>query len=113
MWGEQALDEVKNLITSVPVIGYYNPKDELMIQCDASKTGLGATLLQSGYPLAYSSRALTDTATCYTQIEKETLAVVFSLNKFCQYTFGRKTVIHTDHKPLKAIITKPLHCAPC
>ena len=42
----------------------------------------------------------------------ECLAIVFSPERFHQYTFGRKTIIHSDHKPLEMIIRKPLHKAP-
>lgn len=68
-------------MTTPPVISYYNPKAELEIQCDASQTGLGAALLQRGRPIAYTSRVLTETERWYTQIEKEMLAIVFSLEK--------------------------------
>ena len=36
------------------------------------------------------------------------LAIVCSIHKFHQYTFGRKVKIFTDHKPLQAIVKKPL-----
>ena len=35
------------------------------VQYDASQKGLGATLMQEGRPIAYSSRALTDTEQRY------------------------------------------------
>ena len=35
-----------------------------------------------------------------------------NLERFHQYTFGRKTIIHSDHKPLEMIVRKPLHKAP-
>ena len=60
------------------------------------------------HPIAYASRALTETA----QIEKEMLAIVFSVEKFNEFTFGRRTVVHTNHKPLESIFTKPLHRTP-
>ncbi|XP_063595036.1 uncharacterized protein K02A2.6-like [Penaeus indicus] len=40
------------------------------------------------------------------------LAVVFALKKFHQYTFGRLTKVISDHKPLQAIMKKPLDRAP-
>ncbi|KAK3716251.1 hypothetical protein RRG08_062766 [Elysia crispata] len=46
------------------------------------------------------------------KIEKEMLAVVFGLERFVQYTFGRKIFVTTDHKPLETIIRKPLGEAP-
>ena len=46
------------------------------------------------------------------QIEKEMLAIVFALEHFNQYTFGRQVLIESDHKPLEAIMLKPLARAP-
>lgn len=109
---DRALEEIKTLATSAPVLAYYEPNKNLVIQCDASSTGLGAALLQDGHPLAYASRALTDTECGYAQIEKECLAIVFALERFHQYTFGRKTIVLSDHKPLESIVRKPLHKAP-
>ncbi|XP_048585750.1 uncharacterized protein LOC116606612 [Nematostella vectensis] len=114
-WSEEqdhAMKEIKRLVTTAPVLAYYDPDKELVIQCDASSTGLGTVLLQEGKPLCYASRALTATECGYAQIEKECLAIVFSLERFHQYTFGRKTIVHSDHKPLEMIVRKPLHKSP-
>jgi hypothetical protein len=46
------------------------------------------------------------------QIEKETLAVVFGLERFDQYTYGRKVIAQNDHKPLTSILKKPLSQTP-
>ena len=40
------------------------------------------------------------------------LAIVFSLEKFHQYTFGRPVNVESDHKPLEAILQKSLSAAP-
>ena len=109
---DQVVEKVKQLVTTTPILKYYNPKEELTLQCDASETGLGAALLQNGQPVAYASRALTETETHYAQIEKELLSVMFGLEKFHQYTYGRPVTVHSDHKPLEVIVTKPLHRAP-
>ena len=45
-------------------------------------------------------------------MEKELLAVVFGLTRFHQYTFGRQVLVINDHKPLEAILKKPLYKAP-
>ena len=44
-------------------------------------TGLGATLVQNGQPVAYFSRSLTNAERNYAQIEKELLAI-FVAEKF-------------------------------
>ena len=68
--------------------------------------------MQNGHPIAYASRALTETESRYAQIEKKMLAIVSSVEKFNDYTFGWKTIVHTDHKPLESIVKKLLHRAP-
>lgn len=60
---DNALDEIKRLVTAKPVLKYYDPKLQLVLQSDASETGLGATIIQEYQPIAYASRALTNTET--------------------------------------------------
>ena len=91
---------------------YYEREKDLVIQCDASEGGLRAALLQDGRPLAYASRALTAAERNYAQIEKELLAIVFSTERFHQYTYGRSVIVESDHKPLESILAKPLVSAP-
>ncbi|XP_064081464.1 uncharacterized protein LOC135198030 [Macrobrachium nipponense] len=91
---------------------YYDPNLDLVIQCDASQNGLGSVLLQCGKPIAFASRALSETEKRYAQIEKETLAIVFSLRKFHEYVYGRKIIVESDHKPIASIVLKPLCNAP-
>ena len=80
---------------------------------DASSKGLGAVLLQGEHPIAYTSRALSTTQQHYAQIEKEMLAIVFGCTKFHDYIYAVPNVkVESDHKPLEAILKKPLHQAP-
>ena len=106
---EKPWNDVKSLIVSAPVLAYYRSGEVLEIQRDSSQSGLGAALMQNGHPIAYASRALTEVKSRYAQIEKQKLAIVFSVKKFNDYRFGRWTIIYTDHKPLESIVKKPLH----
>ena len=81
------------------------PNIWLFAQC------LGA-VLQNDQPITYASRALTDAEKRYAQIEKELLAVVYGLEKFHTYTYGRSVAVQSDHKPLEMIFKKSLHKAP-
>ena len=49
----------------------------MVLQVDVSKIGLGATVLQDDKPVAYASKALTDTERQWANIERETYALVF------------------------------------
>ncbi|VDI59163.1 Hypothetical predicted protein [Mytilus galloprovincialis] len=108
---DKALEEIKRLVvTAEPVLKYYDPKLQLTVQSDASQTGLGAAVMQEDRPVAYASRALTDTETRYAQIEKELLSVIFGLGKFHSYTYGRTVNVISDHKPLESIMKKATSC---
>ena len=84
----------------------------MVIQCDASTKGLGATLLQEGRPIASASRSLSKSEKKYVAIELECLAIVFVCRKFDQYIYGKKTWVETDHKPLEVITKKSILAAP-
>ena len=98
---EQAFNTVKQMVTTGPVLRYYDVTEKVTIQSDASQKGLGATLLQKGQPVPFASRTLSATEQQYAQVEKECLGIVFACERFNQYLQGRECVIvDTDHKPL-------------
>ena len=65
--------------------------------------------MQDGLPVAYASRALTDTEQRWAQIEKELMAIVFACEKFHYYVYGRDVLVQSDHRPLEAVFAKSLH----
>ena len=105
---QQAFEDIKALISSAPLLKYFNPDMPVEVQTDASSSGLGACLMQGGQPVQYASRALTETEKRYSQIEKEMLSVVFGLTRFHTYTYGRKVTVYNDHKPLAAVLKRPV-----
>ena len=109
---DKAFTVLKKLLSEAPALAYFDAKKELTIQTDASGDGLGAAMIQEDQPIAYASRALSGAETRYSTIEKEMLAVVFALEKWHQFTYGRHVTIYSDHKPLQAISKKPLDKAP-
>jgi len=75
-------------MVSQTVLQIFDPKKEILIQCDASKQGLGACSIQGNKPVMYASRSLNETDQRYAQIEKEMLAIVFAFNKFQTVIYG-------------------------
>ncbi|CAB0034776.1 unnamed protein product [Trichogramma brassicae] len=77
---------------------------EIIVTTDASNSALGAVLSQgkigSDLPVAYASRGLAKAELNYAAIEKELLAIVFAVQHFRPYLYGREFTIVTDHKPL-------------
>ena len=109
---QQAFDTLKADISQPPVLRYFDPSKPVTLSVDASKSGLGAVCLQDGFPVAYASRAITEAEIRYAQIEKELLSATSACRKFLDFIYGRQVTIKTDHKPITAIVNKPLHLAP-
>jgi hypothetical protein len=108
-----AFKKLKDLLSAAPVLQYYDVTKPTVIQCDSSQNGIGAVTLQDGKPVEYASRAMTKTERdSYAQIEKELLAIVFSMNRFHSYVYGKRVTVETDHKPLISIVKKSLSSAP-
>ena len=38
------MNKIREMLVETPLLQYYDPRQELTIQCDASSFGLGATL---------------------------------------------------------------------
>ena len=102
---EEAFRELKNRLTSAPVLGYPVEEGRLTLDTDASDLGLGAVLSQQQEgqerALAFASRTLNKAERNYCVTRKELLAIIFGLKKFRHYLLGRKVLIRTDHAALK------------
>ena len=112
MWHEdheRTYDDLKRYIGSESCLSYYHPQKETVLEGDASRKGLGACLLQGNKPVAFASKTLTPTQSAFSNIERETLAIVNGVTKFHTYLFGKPFVIITDHNILLMIHNKPYH----
>ena len=106
---QEAFKTLKQILTSTEVLAHYDLNKEVTLAVDASAFGLGAVIshiMENGdeKPVAYGSRTLTAAEKNYSQIEKEALAIIFGLQKFHQYLYGRNFTLITDHKPLTTIL---------
>ena len=69
----------------------------------------GGVLLQDEHSVAYASRSLTDAKSRYAQIEKELLAVQFSLERFNQYTYGERVTLSQITSHLRPLLKRHWH----
>lgn len=107
-WGpeqQRAFTQAKSLLKSEAVLTHYDGEKKLILDCDASPYGVGAVLSHemedgSERPVGYASRTLTPAEKGYSQLDKESLAIMYGVQKFHYYLYGREFVIRSDHKPL-------------
>ena len=86
---QDACNKIRDSISSEVTLTYFDQKEEITLQVDASLKGLGAVLLQDNMPVAFVSKALTDVETLQTLNEqRELLAVVYGCEKFHTYLYG-------------------------
>ena len=109
---EESWKLLKEMVSSYPVLQFYDPSLPTKISTDASKDGLGAVLLQlhgeMWKPVSFASRALLDAEKNYAQIEKELLSIVYGCQRFHQFIHGASIQAETDHKPLENLFQKSL-----
>ena len=84
---KSAFDKAKELVTSAPVLMYFNATLPVTLQVDASDYGLGSALLQPNkdheyQPVAFTSSTVSKAEKNYSQIEKECLAIVHTMDHF-------------------------------
>ncbi|XP_046686638.1 uncharacterized protein LOC124372302 [Homalodisca vitripennis] len=106
-WGpeqEAAFVDLKERLTSAPILRHFDPELPIELHTDASDQGVGAALMQKDgetvLPVAYGSRRLSDAEKKYTTTEKECIAVVWAAQHFRQFLWGRKFTIVVDHHAL-------------
>ncbi|GFS23916.1 transposon Ty3-I Gag-Pol polyprotein [Elysia marginata] len=109
---QKLFEKIKSLIQKEMTLSYYDPNKAIVLEVDSSLTGIGAALLQDGKPIAFASKSMTDTESRYANIERELLAVVFALERFHTYIYGKAVLVQSDHKPLENIQHKNLSKAP-
>ena len=109
---EEAMNKIKELLISRSCLAFFDPSKAIQIQVDASKSGIGAVLMQNGKPVSYASRSLTNAQKNYAIIKKELLAVLFGCERFHQLVYGSEVTIISDNKPLESIMKKSLSKAP-
>ena len=81
---KQAFDQVKELLSSAPLLTHYNTEKLLILVCDASLYGVGAVLSHclddhSERPNAYASCMLKPAECRYAQLDKEALGFIFGV----------------------------------
>ena len=106
-----AFNKLKEIMVTKPVLTIYSPHAETELHTDASSSGFGGILLQRGedskmHPVMYYSRRATEPESRLHSFELETLAIIYSLQRFKPYVHGVHFKIVTDCQALQLTLNK-------
>ena len=97
---ENCFIEKKNRMANATANSHYNPQLETRVKCDASRSGLGAALehltVDGRKPIAFTSRFLNFCEERYSVNELQLLGVVWSIEYFKNYLYGKNFTVITD-----------------
>ena len=110
IWTDQcseALDKLKRILTSSPVLVTPDYTKEFKLYVDSSDVGSGAALMQEDdnqleHPVSYFSKKLNKHQRNYSTVEKEALALLLAVKHYDVYLSSSPFAIRvfTDHNPL-------------
>ena len=107
---EEALNQLKRYLTSLPLLSKPQDGETLYIYLAVSEIIVSAVLIREEegkhLPVYYVSRALLDGKTRYIELEKRTLALVMAARKLHLYFQCHSITVLTTF-PLKTILHKP------
>jgi hypothetical protein len=98
-------------MVTAPILLFLDWSKEFHVHVNASSIALGEFLAQPGigdidHPIAFSRRNLSTSEINYTTTERESLAMVYVLQKFRHYLLGGHFNMFTDHSTLKYLVNK-------
>ena len=93
------------------VLALPNFSKPFVIECDASRSSVGAVLMQNQRPIAFHNQALKGKNLAFSTYEKELLALVVAMKKWRPYLLGRPFVINTNHPQIFARIKNWNSCS--
>ena len=106
-WGENqelSFRSLKGKLDTSPILHLPDLSRQMILRTDASDVAMGAVLLQEfdgvKFPISYISKKFKDAEKNYSVMERECLAVVWAVQKFEAYLYGREFIIETNHQPL-------------
>ena len=98
---QESFDQLKELLTRVPVLKVVDPLKNYTVYIDASLQGVGGVLSQDEHVVCYESCKLKEHERNYVVHDLELTAVVHALKMWWNYLLGNKFLLLTDNTCMK------------
>ena len=96
-----AFEHLKEEMCQAPVLAMPNFTKMFIMECDASRNGIGVVLMQDEKPISFVSHSIKGKYLHKAIYEKEMSAILHALKKWRPYLMGRHLKVKTDHDSLK------------
>jgi hypothetical protein len=102
-----SFQQLKQLLTSAPILRIADSNEDFIVCTDSCKEGLGGVLNQNGFVVCYESMKLKDHERHYATHDLELADIVHALRKWREYLMGKRFELRTNHNGLKYLFDQP------
>jgi hypothetical protein len=106
---EKSFQDLKIALSGDPILKLPDIDEEFVVRTDASNVAMGCVLMQNYedimHPVAYASKKFSERERKYSVEERECLAMVWGIQKFNRYLYGKEFTMETDHCGLQYLKT--------
>jgi hypothetical protein len=89
----QAFQTLKTTMCTTPILALPDFTKTFVLECDASRKGIGAVLMQEGRPLAFTRKQLSEKNLGKPIYEKEMLAILHAVELWHPYLLGQRFLL--------------------
>ncbi|WVZ64411.1 hypothetical protein U9M48_013924 [Paspalum notatum var. saurae] len=107
-----AFDDLKQALTTGPVLQLPDFDKSFVVDCNASGTGYDAVLHQGAGPIAFFSRVVAPQHAKLAAYKRELIGLVQAVRHWRPYLWPHEFVIRTDHCSLKHLLDQRLSTIP-
>lgn len=107
-----SFETLRDILCNEPILQQPDFRKDFIVTVDASNIAVGGMLSQYhedkkiDLPIAFASKPFKERERKWSATEREFYAIIFALQHFRPYLYGRKFKIFTDHKPIVSAISK-------
>jgi hypothetical protein len=111
---QESFKFLKNNLVEAPILKFPEWSIKFQVHVDASSIAIESALSQPydhtmDHPNEYASQNRNKVERNFATAERESLSMIFKLQKFCHYLLENAFNFFVEHQALKYLVNKPIH----